>query len=177
MTLKDTTLDLVEKLWKKVPRKLRHRVLRSTQANFLVGTIGIISNPKSQILLLEHRFRIPAPWGLPGGFLQRNETPADGLKREILEETGLVIRLSDGIYETFFDHHAGYATLILIGKSDDQPLKLSPEIRSGGFFEPENIPPDTFGPHLELLRNWLPADLAARLPKTSEQPSGNACKS
>lgn len=34
-------------------------------------------------------------WGIPGGKLERDETPVNGAKRELFEETGLDISLSD----------------------------------------------------------------------------------
>jgi 8-oxo-dGTP diphosphatase len=44
-------------------------------------------------VLLVKRAREPFKgwWDIPGGFLESGEHPADGAKREILEETGLVI--------------------------------------------------------------------------------------
>ena len=32
-------------------------------------------------------------WGLPGGLLQRHESPADACRREVLEEVGLPVEL------------------------------------------------------------------------------------
>jgi hypothetical protein len=39
-------------------------------------------------------------WDIPGGFLHENEHPEDGVRREILEETGLRVQLAGllGIY-------------------------------------------------------------------------------
>jgi len=176
MSAKNAAFDLLEQIWNRTPRRLRHRILRASQDNFLVGALGIISNPQSQILLLEHRFRMPAPWGLPGGFLKRNESPTDGLKRELMEETGLEIQLNSEIYETIFDYKAGYLTLVFVGTAEDRPLRLNPEIRSGGFFAPEAVPPEMYAPQLEILHRWLEPDMAARLPKPSDQTSDDLCR-
>ncbi len=57
---------------------------------FTVGIFGIIFNSKNEVLLC-HR-RDYDLWNLPGGKLEKGETPWDGLKREIKEETGLNIK-------------------------------------------------------------------------------------
>ena len=45
--------------------------------------MGLIEDPDGRLLLLEHRFRVPLPWGLPGGFIKRGEEPAEALAREL----------------------------------------------------------------------------------------------
>lgn len=48
----------------------------------------------AKVLLLHHRkYR---KWVPPGGHLEENETPSEGVMREVLEETGLLIELEKG---------------------------------------------------------------------------------
>lgn len=51
---------------------------------------GIVANEKNQLLLVR-RARDPGKgqWGLPGGFVDRNETAEQAVIREVLEETNL----------------------------------------------------------------------------------------
>lgn len=66
-----------------------------------VSEHAVIVNDAGQILLLQHngggkgavspRFHDPlyGKWHFPGGRMDRDDTPGEGLKREIFEETGL----------------------------------------------------------------------------------------
>ena len=58
-----------------------------------VGAVGAIFNDSGQVLLLEHVFRPHYPWGLPGGWVEHNESPADTVRREIEEELGLAVEI------------------------------------------------------------------------------------
>lgn len=58
-----------------------------------VGAVGAIFNEAGQVLLLEHVFRPHYPWGLPGGWVERGENPADTVRREIEEELGLRVEV------------------------------------------------------------------------------------
>lgn len=56
----------------------------------LIGSHAIIVNEKNEILLqLRTDFN---RWGIIGGALEYNETLEDALKREVFEETGLIIK-------------------------------------------------------------------------------------
>lgn len=56
----------------------------------LIGSHAIILNEKNEILLqLRTDFN---RWGIIGGALEYNETLEDALKREVYEETGLIIK-------------------------------------------------------------------------------------
>ena len=52
----------------------------------------MIFNEQGQLLLCQHTYRRLHAWGLPGGDLKVGEDPVEGIKREILEETGLVVQ-------------------------------------------------------------------------------------
>lgn len=144
-------LDGIEVLWARCPRIIRHAILRRIQTKFLIGTLGIISDEHGRVLLLEHRFRVIPPWGLPGGFLQKHEDPSEGLARELYEETGLRCEIDPEIYEMEFDKNVGHATLFFCGKTRAAPLRLSAEIKNGGFFALKDLPKDIFEPHRLLL--------------------------
>jgi 8-oxo-dGTP pyrophosphatase MutT (NUDIX family) len=59
----------------------------------MVGAMALIQNECGEILVLEHTYRRQVPWGLPGGWLQRAESPEVGLAREVFEETGLRVKV------------------------------------------------------------------------------------
>jgi ADP-ribose pyrophosphatase YjhB (NUDIX family) len=58
-----------------------------------VGAAGVVFNEMGQILLIEHVFRAHFPWGLPGGWVEHGETPAETVRREVEEELGLRIEV------------------------------------------------------------------------------------
>ena len=152
-------IDLAERIWQRLPRRVQGRVLYLTQDHFLLGVVGIIRDDRSRVLLLEHRFRTD-PWGLPGGFLKGGESPAEGLEREIHEETGLVVRAEPQIWHTLFSAGGRYATLTLTGEVVSGSLSYGLELKGGGFFEPDEIPAQTHAAHAELIRRWADTTIA-----------------
>jgi ADP-ribose pyrophosphatase YjhB (NUDIX family) len=63
--------------------------MRLTHARFTATAGAVIFDDTGRVLLLKHRFRPGAGWGLPGGFLRAGEQPEAALRRELLEEIGL----------------------------------------------------------------------------------------
>jgi len=53
-----------------------------------VGAVGVVFNDEGEVLLVEHVFRPNYNWGLPGGWVERGENPADTVRREFEEELG-----------------------------------------------------------------------------------------
>src|SRR5258708_7642228 len=83
------------RVWRDVPSPgwLRHIFLRILNPSFMVGAIALIQDERGRVLILEHTYRREVPWGLPGGWLKHAESPETGLAREVLEETGLKVRV------------------------------------------------------------------------------------
>jgi ADP-ribose pyrophosphatase YjhB (NUDIX family) len=65
-------------------------------------TASALVTDASGRLLLARRAREPdrGLWDLPGGFLEEGEHPLDGLRRELLEETGLEVEPADFVCAT-----------------------------------------------------------------------------
>lgn len=89
MHLPPRFLDLLYPFWQRAPRWLRRALIWFGSDKFLVGVAAICLNPHGEMLLLDHRFHPETPWGLPGGWVDRGETPLACLVREVREETGL----------------------------------------------------------------------------------------
>lgn len=57
----------------------------------IVGVGAVILNQNRVLLVRRAHAPLQGEWSLPGGVLELGETLEDGIRREVLEETGLVI--------------------------------------------------------------------------------------
>jgi 8-oxo-dGTP diphosphatase len=62
---------------------------RFFQPKYSIGVIGVVINSEGKVLLVEHVFHPRLPWGLPGGWINFNEDPAQAAERELSEELNL----------------------------------------------------------------------------------------
>src|SRR5438067_10836131 len=76
-------------LWRRTPRRLRRRAVRTGQKRFTVTVGAFIFDDQNRILLLEHVFRPDSAWGIPGGFIGADEGPEMAVRRELREEVGI----------------------------------------------------------------------------------------
>jgi 8-oxo-dGTP pyrophosphatase MutT (NUDIX family) len=112
---------------------------RLRQAKFSAGVAGIIFNPAGQVLLVEHVFHPHAPWGLPGGWVDRREDPAGALEREMREELGMAVRVGPVLLaEVEYDAHIDLAYICY---SSEPVGTLSSELLDYGWFDTVALPP------------------------------------
>ncbi len=77
-----------------IPKRLRWWMAVAAVSRFPVGVAAVILDAQQNVLMFRHTYRGRYPWGLPSGWLKRHEDPAAGMVREIMEESGLTIRVT-----------------------------------------------------------------------------------
>lgn len=131
---------LLAKIWKALhlPKNMQLFIMRILQDEFLIGVTGIILNEKKELLLFKHTYRLHA-WSLPGGYLKAKEHPAEGLEREIEEETGLIVSIDKEI-KIRTDRDTARLDICYMGTLIGGEFRPSGEVSEIGFFTFENLP-------------------------------------
>jgi 8-oxo-dGTP diphosphatase len=124
-------------VWKKLPYKIRSLIVRATQPKFTASAAVVIMDSAGRVLLLDHLIRPNSGWGLPGGFLEHGEQPAEGIRREIFEETGLELCDVSLLRVRAVGKHI---EVLFIARSDGAPRISSDEIKGFGWFAAEELP-------------------------------------
>lgn len=145
---------ILGKLWRKSPPLLRRILVRNTQTTFTISVGAIVVNAEGKVLLLDHVLRPASGWGIPGGFINANETPDQAVRREICEEIGLEIedvrlhgvQIINRHLEILFRARARAAGEI-----------KSFEINKIGWFEPDKMPKEMGRRQIEFIKKALSA--------------------
>lgn len=132
----------------------------------LSGGEGAVIDDNGTILLMQRPDS--GLWVPPGGTLDVGETPAEGVAREVLEETGVQCEIVDlvGLFHIDFDvacfPHQIYVFTFLCRRSgpaaSDVPPRHPDEVADVGWFAenalPENLYPQSILRITEAFRVW-----------------------
>jgi ADP-ribose pyrophosphatase YjhB (NUDIX family) len=80
-------------VFRRLPLRLRRWLVRTFTPNYTVGAVVLVRDGAGALLLL--RQPRATGWSLPGGLVERGETPATAAARELAEETGLIVDSAD----------------------------------------------------------------------------------
>lgn len=117
---------------------IARNVWRLTQPKFSAGVVGVVLNADKQVLLVEHVFHPYAPWGLPGGWIDRHETPAEGVARELKEELELIVQVGPVLLaEIDLENHIDLAYLCTTSGTIG---RLSSELLAYGWYDVDQLP-------------------------------------
>jgi len=123
---------------------------------------AFVVDDTSRVLLARRAFEPDAGlWDIPGGFLEEGEEPLAGLRRELLEETGLSIEVGDflgAFVDTYGDGPEANAVLNLVWEArvaGGEPIAAD-DVAELRWFPRDALPPDE-----ELAFRWLAPSLRA----------------
>jgi ADP-ribose pyrophosphatase YjhB (NUDIX family) len=124
---------------------------------------ALVVDPEGRLLLARRAHEPYAgKWDLPGGFLEEGEEPLDGLRRELLEETGLDVEPLDFVgawVDRYGDGDDASWTLNLYWTA--RPLRghlqAADDVSELSWFAADDLPRDAeiaFGNVTEAIRTW-----------------------
>ena len=131
--------DFLGVIWKRLPGRVRLKIIRATQKKFTASVGVIITNRDGKVLLLEHILRPGSGWGIPGGFIEHGEQPDAAVRREIMEETGIELESLQMLRVRTTHRHIEF---LFRAESNQIGAVKSREIRSLGWFAVDEMPED-----------------------------------
>lgn len=104
-----------------------------------VGVAVVVVNEATEVFMVRHVFHPVYEWGVPGGWLKKNESPADGALRELREETGLTAVLGPAV-SVQHDPESVHIGIAYVGQLNPGELQLSHELIEARWFSYEALP-------------------------------------
>jgi 8-oxo-dGTP diphosphatase len=119
------------------------------KARFRIGVFAVIIEDDK--ILLGRRRDIDW-WNLPGGGMELGETVDEALRREVLEETGLEVRVGRliGVYSK---PQKQEVVLTFLCQVEGGALTETAETRECRYFAPDALPARTLPKHVERVRD------------------------
>lgn len=136
-------------LWRWLPGWVRRLLLWRLNAHFIVGTVAVVRDTQGRVLLARHTYRRRDPWALPGGWVRRGEDPADAVVREIVEETGLRVKVLAPL--TIQRESLVHLTIVYAARLIEGRVRPSPEVSEARFVLPGAWPDGLREEHRVLL--------------------------
>ncbi len=129
-------------------------------------TVDVVVERGDGRILLIRRTNPPLGWALPGGFIDYGEQAEDAARREVLEETGVSVLLTDllGVYsapDRDPRHHT--LTVVYVGRSRDAVV-AGDDAAEAAEFSLDKLPEMAFD-HGRILRDYAHFKATGVLPR------------
>ncbi len=144
-------------MWRALPFWAQRVILWLSNTHFVVGTAALVRDGNGRILVARHTYRRGAPWGLPGGWVRRGESPAEALVRELREETAFDVEVTHPL--TVRSESPAHLTVVYGARLVGGSFRPSAEVSEVQFLERGAWPEGLRDDHRALIERfgWLPA--------------------
>ena len=126
----------------RLPKPLRRLITRAVSPSWMAGAVALIEWD-GRWLMVDPVYR--EGWTLPGGLIDRGETPAAAIKRELVEELGIDVDV-DGVepwilMDTAMRRIDVVFHATIVGDLDPSSITIrTPELVAVGWFSPDDLP-------------------------------------
>jgi 8-oxo-dGTP diphosphatase len=148
--------DFLSRIWTLLGAPLRRGVVWLFEAKFTLGVSGVITDENGRVLLLKHRYWKDQAWGLPSGCVKRGEQIAVALAREVKEETGLEVEVTD-LLEVRTSARTRVEFTFRAKRCNGSASVCSPEILEARFFALTALPKGLLPSHRQIIAVALQA--------------------
>jgi ADP-ribose pyrophosphatase YjhB (NUDIX family) len=155
-------------VYNRIPVRWQRRILDRANPRFLVGVNGVGVEPDGRVIVARHRFGSPE-WRLLGGFITRDESFPDALRREIREETGLEVEVGP-VLEANTGHKWARVEVVYAYRVVGGRLALTGELRELRAFPPADMP-EVRADQRGILERHAATAWAWVLKRASEDPA------
>jgi ADP-ribose pyrophosphatase YjhB (NUDIX family) len=144
---------IVLTIFRWLPPPVRRGLVRAGTPSFTVGAVCAIEHHGSLLMLRQpHR----PGWTLPGGLLERGETAAEAVVREVFEETHLRVEVGVPLTVKVNPRVRRVDVVFHIAVDSRPDARAGGEATDARWLRPEEVAPTADGPTREVL------DLLAR---------------
>lgn len=133
---------------------MRRWTVRLSHPRFAVTAGAVVTDHRGRVLLLKHRFRPGAGWGMPGGFMERGEQPEEALRRELREEVGLEVEKLKLFITRAFKKPA-QVEIVFLARAIGDTDQLNFEIQKAAWFLPGELPEELPSDQVDLIKRAL----------------------
>lgn len=100
-------------------------------------------------------------WAMPAGFMEYDEDPKAAARREVLEGTGLDVRI-DRLLDVFHtSSDGGLANLVITYAASitGGTMQAQDDAEDVAWFTKDNVPPVAFLPSQTIVQRWLAGEM------------------
>lgn len=123
--------------FRRMPGPVKRAAVRLGAPTFTAGAVCVLEHEGEVLFLWQPHRR---GWSLPGGLLDRGEEPAEAVRREVAEETGLSIDPGDPVAVRVVGADQGVDVIFRVRLDRRPELHLASEARKSAWFAPDSLP-------------------------------------
>lgn len=135
-------------VFRRLPGPVRRVLVRAGTPGFTVGAVCVFDHD-GDVLVLRQPHR--PGWSLPGGLLEKGETPAQAVVREVREETGIDVQVGVPLTMQAVPHVRRVDVVYRVTVSQRPAVQPAGEAQAADWLTPAQILADADGPTREIF--------------------------